>query len=306
MNKREFVVQVPENESIRLDKFIASLGLFSRSQIARRSVQVSNIRGEILKFSRRLSNGDKIIIEWDEPEISKVVPEKMNLQIIYEDDNCVVINKEQGLVVHPSFKHEHGTLVQGLLHRYKDIQNNFEGSSIRPGIVHRLDKDTSGLIIAAKNPRAMELLSREFMERRVKKTYLAISQGVPKNREGELNNPIGRFPKDRRKFQVDTKNAKDALTRYRILSRTNTHALIQVRILTGRTHQIRVHLQSIGSPVLGDTIYGTVDSLMPSASLMLHAWRLSIRLPWDKMQNFEAEMPAHLSSAIEKLGLTLG
>ena len=305
MNSECFTVRIPEGETIRLDRFIASLGLFTRSQISRRSVRARSIHGDELKFSRRLQDGDEIVVDWDDPPESDILPESMELDILYEDENCIVINKAQGVVVHPALGHVHGTLVQGLLHRYEGFEDSFGGGRVRPGIVHRLDKDTSGLIVVAKNPAAMDFLAKEFRDRTVKKTYLAVTRGSPPETEGEIRSPIGRDPRDRKKFQVDTRNAKDALTRYRVLSQSGTHAVVQVRILTGRTHQIRVHLKSMNTPILGDAIYGQNDSRMPGASLMLHAWKLSIRLPSGEKRRFEAKIPPRFQTAAAALGLNL-
>ncbi|OQX30024.1 MAG: hypothetical protein B0D92_00630 [Spirochaeta sp. LUC14_002_19_P3] len=303
MNSESFTVHLPSDGAMRADKYIANLGLFSRSQIARRAVKVRGASGEEIKLSRRLLNGEDITVEWEDAPAADIEPEAMELDILYEDDDCLVINKAQGIVVHPALGNNHGTLVQGLLHRYASLSDTFDGDRVRPGIVHRLDKDTSGLIIAAKHPRALECLSKEFYNRQVKKTYLAITRGLPPEPAGEILSPIGRDPADRKKFRTDTRNAKDALTRYRIISHTSTHALLQVRILTGRTHQIRVHLKSLHAPVLGDLLYNKKDPSLPDASLMLHAWKLSILLPSGRKMGFCAEIPKRFFEAGKVLGL---
>jgi len=305
MNREIFHVQIPESDTVRVDRFIASLGLFSRSQIGRRSVNVKNAAGEELKLSRKLKDGDAIILEWDDPPSSEIQPEFLELKIIYEDDHCLVIDKEQGVVVHPAYGHVHGTLVQGLLFHCRELENAFGGDRVRPGIVHRLDKDTSGLIIAAKNPESLEFLSGQFRERTVKKTYLALVRGTLPSPEGEIDEPIGRDPRDRKKFAVRTRNAKNALTRYRVLGESGGYSLLQLRILTGRTHQIRVHLQSLGCPVLGDPIYSRGSSAFPDATLMLHSWKLAIQLPGKGKTRFQADIPSRFERLLRELGIAV-
>jgi len=305
MNRDEFHVQIPENGTVRVDRFIASLGLFSRSQIGRRSVNVRNTAGEELKLSRKLKDGDVIILEWDDPPSSEINPEYLELKIVYEDSHCVVINKAQGVVVHPAYGHVHGTLVQGLLYHYKELEKAFDGDRVRPGIVHRLDKDTSGLIIAAKDPESLEFLSGQFRERTVKKTYLAVVRGTLPSSQGEIDDPIGRDPRDRKKFAVRTRNAKNALTRYRVLGESGGYSLLQLRILTGRTHQIRVHLQSLGCPVLGDPLYSRGTQAFPDATLMLHSWKLAIQVPEKGKTRFKADIPSRFESLLPELGIAV-
>ncbi len=303
MNSEQFHVQFSDEQTIRVDRFVASLGLFSRSQISKRSVSVKDLSGDELKFSRHLKDGDTILLEWDDPPSSEINPEPLNLDVVYEDNNCIVIDKKQGVVVHPAYGHTHGTLVQGLLYRCNELEEAFGGDRVRPGIVHRLDKDTSGLIIAAKNTEALEFLSAQFRNRSVKKTYLAIIRGAPPFSEGEIEEPIGRDPRDRKKFAIRTRNAKYALTRYRVLGESKGYSLIQLRILTGRTHQIRVHLQSIGCPVLGDPIYSRKNPAFPEVSLMLLSWKLAIQLPEIGKKRFSAALPIRFSTILSELGI---
>ena len=303
MNSEIFLVELPEGDRIRTDSFIASLGMFSRSQIARRSVQGFDSDGRALKMSRRLQNGDIVRVDWDDPLESDIHPEPLDLDVIYEDENCIVINKSQGLVVHPAPGHIHGTLVQGLLHRYSGMKERFDG--IRPGIVHRLDKDTSGVMIAAKTPEALNFLAEQFSRREVGKVYLAISRGIPSEESAEILHPIGRDPYHRKRFNINTPKARTAVTRYQIISKNTRHALLRIEILTGRTHQIRVHLKSAGTSVLGDPVYGRIDPEYPNASLMLHSWKLSLALPGGEYRQFTADIPLHLRQAMDALGLDL-
>lgn len=303
MNREEFSVEIPEDDLIRVDKFVASLGLFSRSQIAQRSVTVKDVNNAELKLSKRLKNGDQVLVEWDDPPSSEINPEPVDMDLVYEDANCVVINKAQGVVVHPSHGHLHGTLVQGLLYRYENIENAFNGDRIRPGIVHRLDKDTSGLLIAARNTESLEYLSSQFRERTVKKNYLAIVRGKLPDHKGEIDRPIGRDPKDRKKFAVQVRNSKQALTRYTVLAYADGYSLVKLRILTGRTHQIRVHLRSLGCPILGDPIYSRKDSRFPDCTMMLHSWKLSLMIPEHGKKRFIARVPERFKRIISELSL---
>ena len=312
MNSERFTVQTLESPPLRADRFIASLGLFTRSQISRRAVRVRFPDGRAMKMSRKLRIGEEIILDWDDPEPAEIAPEPLDLTLIYEDHDCLVINKAQGVVVHPAVGHTHGTLVQGLLHYCAGLENAFGGDKIRPGIVHRLDKDTSGLIIAAKHPRALESLSRHFREGSVEKTYLALTQGVPSPVSGTIDRPIGRDPRNRKRFAVNVPNAKHAETLYRVLdsrpcagTRVDI-ALLRVNILTGRTHQIRVHLKSIGTPVIGDPIYSRPRPEFPEASLMLHSWKLTIPLPNGQERQFTAPLPQRFTHLSRRFGLDPG
>ena len=305
MKSASFRIRIPEGETIRLDQYIATLGLFSRSQISRHSVLARDAYGTLLKLSRRLQDGETLHLEWEELPPSDILPESMDLNILYENEDCAVIDKPQGLVVHPAMGHSNGTLLQGLLHRYAGLESRFDSRCIRPGIVHRLDKDTSGLIIIAKHQIAMDFLANEFRQRRVKKIYIAIIRGKLPTSEGEITRPIGRDPRNRKRFKVGTRNAKEAHTSYRVLSQCGDYNLVKVRIRTGRTHQIRVHLKSINTPILGDPIYGRVDTLLPEASLMLHAWKLSLTLPSNEKRRFESDIPPRFFQAAETLGLDI-
>ena len=305
MNSERFTVHTPESAPIRADQFVASLGLFTRSQISRRSVRVRFPDGRAVKMSRKLRCGEDIIVDWDTPPPAEIAPEPLPLAVIYEDSDCLVIDKEQGVVVHPAVGHTSGTLVQGLLHYCAGLEDAFSGDRIRPGIVHRLDKDTSGLIIAAKHPRALESLSRCFREGSVQKTYLALTQGVPSSSFIMIDRPIGRHPADRKKFTVDVPNAKHAETRCRVLAAGGESALLRIALITGRTHQIRVHLKSIGTPVIGDPIYGKPHPRFPDAPLMLHSWKLKIRLPHGREHSFTAPPPAPFTALSRSLALNL-
>jgi len=303
MTSGEFLVCLPENESIRVDRFVATLGMFNRSQIAKRSVRVKDGYGVDLKYSRRLKNGDTVVVEWQSLPAPEIEAEPLHLDVIFEDENCAVINKQRGVVVHPALGNMHGTLVQGLLHRYSGIDSKFGGERVRPGIVHRLDKDTSGVMIVAKNMPSLEHLSAQFRSREVRKIYLAICRGRPPSAWGEIDDPIGRDPRNRKKFAVGVRNSKPAVTRYRLLGESGRYSLLQIETLTGRTHQIRVHLCSIACPILGDSVYARRDSIVGDCGLMLHAWKLGVNLLYLGTREFQAGPPREFVKMLDRLGI---
>jgi len=303
MNSEEFLVCLPGDESIRVDRFVAALGMFSRSQIIRRRVRVRDNHGIELKYSKRLKNGDAVVVEWQSPPSSEIEPEALHLDVLFEDANCVVINKQRGVVVHPAPGNMHGTLVQGLLHRYSGFDCRFGGDRLRPGIVHRLDKDTSGVMIAAKNMPSLERLSAQFRAKRVRKTYLAICRGQPPGAQGEIDDSIGRDPRNRKRFAVGVRNSKPAITRYRLLGESGNYSLLQIEMLTGRTHQIRVHLCSIACPILGDGVYSRRDSIVGNCGLMLHSWKLGIDLPGLGARVFQAAPPEDFAAMLDRLSI---
>ena len=306
MNREDFTVTLTDGAEMRADQFVASLGLFTRSQIRRRSVRVLDADGREMKLSRRVSDGEDLVVEWDDPPSSEVRPEPVELDVLYEDEDCIVVNKPTGMVVHPDHGHLHGTLVQGLLYRCSFLDDAFGGDRVRPGIVHRLDKDTSGVIIAAKNPEALEYLAAQFRDRTVGKVYWAITRGAPPASTGEVDRAIGRDPKNRKKFTVDAPNSKNAVTRYRIMDRNERYCLLGLRILTGRTHQIRVHLTSLGCPILGDPLYARRDAEYPGVPLMLHSRVLEIEIPKTGRRIFTAPIPEHFETMIRKLEFNPG
>ena len=234
----------------------------------------------ILKTNTALAPGAELRCTLPEPEPAGLVATDIPLAILYEDADLIVLNKPPGLVVHPAPGHAADTLVNGLLHHCADLQGI--GGELRPGIVHRLDKDTSGVLVVAKNEHAVAHLVAQFSAHTVRKEYLALVWGAPKKRTGEINLPIGRHPVHRQKMAINEKG-RDALTRYETLAATPLAALLRVRIETGRTHQIRVHLAHLGHPVVGDTTYGRArHGLPPGLSIprqMLHAHSLQIVHP---------------------------
>lgn len=278
ISNKIFVV-TKEEEGERVDLYLSLLlsGDITRSQIQRLiREQVISVNGISVKANYHIKSGDSISIDIPPPvKPSHISPEEIPLDIIFEDKHIVVINKESGMTVHPGAGRPTGTLVNALLFRCKDLSGI--GGVERPGIVHRIDKDTSGIIVCAKNDKAHLSLSTQFKERQVKKIYKAIVSGVVKNAKGRIDIPIGRDRKDRKKMSSRTSKGKNAVTEFKVVERYKDTSLLEITILTGRTHQIRVHLAHIGYPVVGDAIYGKKKD--KSKHLMLHAEKIGFNHP---------------------------
>ncbi len=275
--------------SIRLDKFIASLPNGMNRSKLKSGVTEILINGKKVKLSAKVQASDQIDIQWEDNIPDDIEPENLPLDIIYEDENVTVVNKKQGMVTHPACGNWNGTLVNALLYHWgrKAVSQLKEGSSSeilerrRPGIVHRLDKETSGIIITAKNRDSEEFLQKQFKEKSLQKEYILICTGRPPKRTGDIRTQIIRDPKNRHRFKAvdDTQQGKFARTIYHCISCYGNYSLMRVRIKTGRTHQIRVHMKYLGCPILGDSIYNKPDKNFPNATLMLHSVQLKIRLP---------------------------
>lgn len=254
--RRERYAVAAGDEGVRLDVYLAGrdAGL-SRSQI-RRAVEEGRVLvdGRRVKAGHRLRDGEAVELMIPDPSPSDVRPEEIPLSILYEDGHLLVVDKPAGMVVHPAAGHSTGTLVHALLHHCRDLSGI--GGVLRPGIVHRLDRDTSGLLVVAKTDEAHRNLTDQFRSRRVEKTYLALVQGAPPTDEGEIRLPVGRHPADRKRMSTRSSRGREAVTRWRVRERFGTVTLLEVDLLTGRTHQIRVHLASQGYPVVGDAVYG--------------------------------------------------
>jgi len=246
-----------------------------------------------VKPNRPVSSGDLVRAFIPEPENTSLHAESIALDILYEDPDLVVINKPAGLVVHPAPGHESGTLVNALLHHCRDLAGI--GGEKRPGIVHRLDKDTSGVLVVAKNEQTMNALSAQFKARSTTKEYAAVVWGTPRPSAATIRMPIGRDPVHRKKMSVRSAHGRDAVSHYKVLKQLGPASLLAVKIDTGRTHQIRVHLAHIRHPVVGDLLYGRKrpESLdMPVSRQMLHAWKLSFVHPASGLRvSFEAPWP---------------
>ena len=299
---------VTENlpRGLRLDVYLAEhLHLLSRSQLKARGL-AGTVNGKKAKLSSLVKCGDKLELFWKEAECLALIPQDIPLDIVYEDERSVVVNKAQGMVVHPGAGNRQGTLANALYFRrlqhsralaqvcqpggQPESQPDLQ-LGLRPGIVHRLDKDTSGLIIAAYDEASHAFLAEQFKARKVKKTYIALVKGNLKIKKGRIETFIARDPKDRKRFSVSS-HGKMALTLYREIKTWPGYSLVLLRLKTGRTHQLRVHLRYLGNPIVGDAIYGSKDSFFPNASLMLHAKKLEITLPGkDGPQAFNSPLP---------------
>ena len=299
---REIRIVAAESHG-RLDAFLAGreeLGL-SRSRIKGLIDEgYVTLNGEIPKARQPVAPGDEIIVQVPDPEPIDLVPEDIPLDIVFEDEEVLVINKQRGLVVHPAAGHWTGTLVHAVLDKVEDLEGI--GGELRPGIVHRLDKDTTGLLVVAKSERAMASLQEQIREHRARRIYWALVHGnnMPDTRRIEA--PIGRHPKDRKRMAVNTKTGREAVTWFRVLERYRGYALLECQLETGRTHQIRVHLSFIGHPVVSDPLYGTRKPHLGMPPQALHARQLSFRHPaTGEWMEFTAEPPADMMAVIQRL-----
>ena len=283
----------------RLDVFLARLARdLSRSQ-ARRLIDdgLVTVDGRRERPSHRLVTGARVAATLPPVEEAGLEPERIPLAIIYQDEDIIVVDKPAGLTVHPAPGHPRGTLVNALLTLVPELAASRD--RVRPGIVHRLDKDTSGLLVVARNERARTDLTRQLKEREVRKTYLALVQGIPQPAQGTIEAPIGRHPRNRKKMAV-VAGGREAETKYRVREELGSFALLEVEPVTGRTHQIRVHLAAIGHAVVGDAVYGKRSSLVERQ--FLHAWRLAFTLPSSgRLVEFESPLPPDLQAGLRSL-----
>jgi len=302
----EATVDDARSEGMRLDRFVAErMGLFTRSQMKARAA-VLRVNGEEARASRRLRLGDRVTVAYrDEAEPVGAIPaaEAIPLSILFENEQVAVIDKPQGMVVHPGHGNRTGTLVNALLGHCRDLAHAYGAGEARPGIVHRLDKDTSGLIITAKNPAAHEHLANQFRDRRVRKLYLAVVRGGPRSDAGRVDRNIARSRRDRTRFVTVAAGGRRAVTDWRVLRRYDGCSLLVLAPRTGRTHQLRVHLRLLGTPVLGDPLYGGADARFPGTTLMLHAWKLRITLPGEPSpREFRAPVPERFKALLRGRG----
>ncbi len=297
MNK--FIIK-EENNQLRLDKALANQTELSRSLLTEliRDGKVL-VNGEVKKAKYKVQTGDRIDVEIPKDEVLDIVAEDLPLEIVYEDLQVAVVNKPQGMVVHPAAGHASGTLVNALMYHIKDLSSI--NGVIRPGIVHRIDKDTSGLLMVAKNDKAHESLAAQLKDKSSKRRYLAIVHGEIPNDKGTIEAPIGRNPKERKK-QAVVSGGKPAITHFEVLERFLGYTLVALRLETGRTHQIRVHMNYIGHPVAGDPLYGPSKTLTPNHGQFLHAETLGFEHPTTgEFMEFQAEVPEIFAEQLKKL-----
>ncbi len=291
----------PENEGERLDKFIADNSDISRSYAAKLCDEgLVTLSDKQLKKKDRVSVGDKIVIQIPEPTELSVEGEDIPLDIVYEDSDVIVINKAQGMCVHPAVGNESGTLVNGLVYHCGNELSAINGV-IRPGIVHRIDKDTSGLLIVAKNNDAHLKLSEQLKERKALRKYIALVNGNIREDSGTVNKPISRNPSDRKKMAV-VAGGREAVTHFNVLERFGQYTLIECILETGRTHQIRVHMASIGHSIVGDPLYGIKKEKFNLNGQLLHAKTIGFEHPsTGKMIEFSSEIPEYFENVLKKL-----
>ena len=287
----------------RIDKYLNEAGILVSRSAIQRLIEEGKIRvnGEKIKTSYKVQEGDNIEIDEEMPKDEVLKPQEIPLDIIYEDKDIIVINKPKGMVVHPGNGNPEGTLANAVMARCKGSLSGI-GGQIRPGIVHRLDKDTSGIIIVAKNDIAHINLSEQIKNREVKKTYIALVRGIVKENEATINMPIARSTKDRTKMAVQ-KNGKEAITHFKVLDRFEEgFSLLEVKIDTGRTHQIRVHLAEIGYPIVGDYTYSNGKNPFGIEGQCLHAKKLEFIHPiTNEKMILEAPLPDYFEKVIDKL-----
>ena len=293
---------IVEESGKRLDAYITSIDSEITRTAAQRLIEQGNIlvNGEKKKTAYKVSNGDIITIEKEEPKEIELKAQNIPIDIVYEDDDIIVVNKPKGMVVHPANGNPDGTLVNAIMAICKDSLSGI-GGEIRPGIVHRLDKDTSGLLIVAKNDKAHVNMSEQIKNHEVKKTYIALVRGVVKENEATIDMPIGRSTSDRKKMAV-MKTGRNAVTHIKVLKRYNKYTLLQVNIETGRTHQIRVHLSYIGYPIIGDCTYSNGKNEFGVVGQCLHAKCLEFKHPITGAEmKLEAPLPKYFEEIIQKL-----
>ena len=297
--KKELIVN--ENELKRIDTYLSENTEYSRTAIQRLiDNDKISVNGKKEKTSYKVKQGDIIEIEEEPAKEIDLKAQDIPIEILYEDNDIIVVNKPKGMVVHPANGNPDGTLVNAVMSICKDSLSGI-GGEIRPGIVHRLDKNTSGAIIIAKHDKAHIALSEQLKNHEIKKTYIALVRGVVKENNATINMPIARSKKDRKKMDVD-KNGKEAVTHFKVIKRFQDCTLLEINIETGRTHQIRVHLSHIGYPIIGDEVYSNGKNKWNIEGQCLHAKSLDFKHPiTGKEMHIEAELPNYFKEILEEL-----
>ncbi len=295
MNK----IEINEEVTVRLDQYLNEKTEYSRSQL-QKMIKDENIlvNGNKVKSSYNLKIGDIVTLEEPVIETLSAAPEKMDLDIIYEDNDIIIVNKQNGVVVHPAVGNNHGTLVNGLVYHSNNLSDI--NGEFRPGIVHRIDAYTTGLLVVAKNNKAHEALAHQLEEKTTHRKYVALVWGVINNDTGTIDAPIGRDENDRKKMAVTANNSKHAVTHFKVLERYKDVTLIELQLETGRTHQIRVHMNYIGYPVVNDPVYGN-KKLIDETGQCLHAKELGFIHPTTgKYVEFTSELPECFVNILNK------
>lgn len=301
--KQELFPEIADS-GLRIDKYLSSVN----EQLSRSYIQkllksgLVLVDGKPVKASYQVDEGDVISLDIPEAVEPEIEPENMDLDILYEDQDVILVNKPKGMVVHPAAGHYSHTLVNGLMHHCKDQLSGINGV-MRPGIVHRIDMDTTGVIIACKNDMAHNSIAAQLKEHSITRRYQAIVHGVLKDDAGTVEGPIGRHPTDRKKMGINYNNGKSAVTHYKVLKRFRQYTHVECRLETGRTHQIRVHMASIGHPLLGDLVYGPGKCPIPGLQgQTLHAGVLGFIHPrTGEYMEFTAPLPEYFAKLLNTL-----
>lgn len=304
----EIVKLKSDVENVRIDAWIsAKVDRLSRTYVQKLLTDGKiQVNGENIKANYRLKLNDELVISIPDPEVLQVKPEKIDIDVIYEDNDILVVNKPKGMVVHPAFGNYTGTLVNAVMEYCGDRLSDINGV-IRPGIVHRIDKDTSGALVIAKNNIAHENLSNKLKSHDINRIYVALVEGVIQEENGKIDAPIGRHPVERKKMAVNTKNGRMAVTYFKVLERYNDCTFVELKLETGRTHQIRVHMAYIGHPVIGDKVYGRKKQKYELEGQALHAKLLGFTHPVSgEYVEFEAELPEYFEELLAELRLVRG
>lgn len=302
MDKIIFRVE-KENAGIRIDKYLSdNMEDISRSYLQKLLKEKSiTVNEKEIKANYKVQEGDVVSVSVPEPEEPDILPEEIPLDILYEDDSLMVVNKPKDMVVHPSAGHLSGTLVNAVLFHCKGNLSGINGI-MRPGIVHRIDKDTTGALLICKTDTCHRILAEQLKVHSITRKYRAVVQGILKDDEGTIEGPVGRHPADRKKMAINYKNGKEAVTHYRVLERFGNATYIECQLETGRTHQIRVHMASIGHPLLGDTTYGSSKNPYHLQGQALHAMVIGFLHPvTNTYMEFTAPLPEYFLKLLEKL-----
>ena len=303
--KQQFVVE-EEEKALRIDKYLSErCPDLSRSYLQKLlKAEAVFVGGKPVKCNYKTAAGDFIELEIPEAVEPEIVPEEMELDILYEDSDIILINKPKGMVVHPAAGHYSGTLVNGLMAHCRADLSGINGV-MRPGIVHRIDMDTTGVLIVCKNDMAHNSIAEQLKVHSITRKYYAVVHGVMKEDEGTVSRPIGRHPVDRKKMCINEKNGREAVTHYRVLERFRQFTYVECQLETGRTHQIRVHMASIGHPLLGDAVYGPAKCPYKLTGQTLHAGVLGIIHPrTGEYMEFTAPLPEYFEELLRKLRTT--
>lgn len=299
----EYLFVIQDSQQMRLDKYLTEQFPEQTRSYLQKLIKEGSVlvNGKTVKSGYQLSAGEEVAVTIPEPEELDVLPVKMDLEIVYEDEDVILVNKPKGMVVHPAPGHTTDTLVNGLLYHCNGNLSGINGVA-RPGIVHRIDRDTTGILIVCKNDLSHNSIAAQLKEHSITRKYRALVHGNIKTDQGTVEGPIGRHPVDRKKMAINERNGKPAVTHYQVLERFGNYTLIECVLETGRTHQIRVHMSSIGHSLVGDEVYGPAKCPFKLQGQCLHAMVLGFVHPrTGAYMEFSAELPEYFQKLLEKL-----